>query len=284
MTKEIKLTNGVVVRYHVYHDDKQPTVVLIHGITGNHKGFQYILPELTDARCIVPDLPGFGDSDLPPKKDWTIDGLARLANEFVRKLNLSTPPIILGHSMGGLVVSSMVAQDPMLFEQRMILISPVPTAVRRLDSRYVGAKLGGLHYRAGKYMRSIVKNHTISRATTAVMIKTADRNRRRAIYEHHIDNLNYFSDSAFYHALHTDINARGAIDYAAALRDKDVLLLAGDDDVVTPLAEMTKLAEAIHPHEYIVIPNVGHLIHYEKAPEASQAIVRFLDTQPSASQ
>lgn len=277
MRHELTLADGTVVRYHIYHDDKQPTVVLIHGITGNHKGFQYILPELADARCIVPDLPGFGDSDLPPKADWSVDGLARLANEFVRKLDLATPPVILGHSMGGLVVSSMVAQDPALFERRAILISPVPTPVRRFDSRYSGAKLGSLQYRVGRVVPKVVKSRTISRATTKLMIKTPDTDRRKAIYDHHIENLNYFSDSAFYHALHTDINARGAIDYAAALRDKDVLLLAGDDDIVTPLAEMDKFAAAIAPKEYIVISNVGHLIHYEKAPEASQAIRNFLD-------
>lgn len=277
MKHELTLTNGTVVRYYTYHDDKQPTVVLIHGITGNHKGFQYILPELADARCIVPDLPGFGDSDLPPKGDWSVDGLARLANEFVRKLDLATPPVILGHSMGGLVVSSMVAQDPALFERRAILISPVPTPVRRFDSRYGGAKLGGIQYCVGQVAPKLVKSHTISRATTKLMLKTSNTDRRKAIYDHHIDNLNYFSDSAFYYALHIDINARGAIDYAVALREKDVLLLAGDDDIVTPLAEMDKFAAAITPQDYVVISNVGHLIHYEKAPEASQAIRNFLD-------
>ncbi|MGB4762567.1 MAG: alpha/beta hydrolase [Candidatus Saccharimonas sp.] len=277
MSHSVTLTNGTRVRYYTYRDDKQPTIVMIHGITGNHKGFQYILPELSDYHCIVPDLPGFGDSDLPPKANWSVDDLARLANEFVAALKLPVPPIILGHSMGGLVVSSMVSQRPELYNDRVVLISPVPTAVRRRDSRYIGAKLGALQYRAGQVSDRIVKNATISRATTSVMIKTRDHDRRRAIYDHHLDNLRYFSDSGFYHALHTDINRRGSIDYAPALQHKKILLLAGDDDLVTPLAEMNKFAQAITPHTYQIIPNVGHLIHYEKAPEASRAIRQFLD-------
>lgn len=277
MSRSVTLANGVQVRYYTYHEDKQPTIVMIHGITGNHKGFQYILPELADYHCIVPDLPGFGNSDLPPKSEWTIDHLAHLANEFVATLNLPVPPIILGHSMGGLVVSSMVSQQPKLYDDRVVLISPVPTAVRRRDSRYVGAKLGGLQYRAGQVSKRLVKSATISRASTAVMIKTQDTARRHAIYEHHLDNLRYFSDSGFYHALHTDINRRGSIDYAPALQSKKVLLIAGDDDIVTPLQEMEKFAQAIAPHAYQIISNVGHLIHYEKAPEASRAIRQFLD-------
>lgn len=281
MKQQCILANGTQVRYYTYHDDQQPTVVMIHGITGNHKGFQYILPELAGARCIVPDLPGFGDSDLPPQSTWTIDGLAALANEFVEQLALPHPPIILGHSMGGLVVSSMVSQRPDLYDDRVILISPVPTAVRRLESRAVGAKLGSIQYRlghsAGRAGDRLVKSKLVSRAATSVMVRTRDQERRRAIYAHHLDNLTYFSDSKFYHSLHNDINHRGSIDYAKALRAKTVLLIAGDRDNVTPLGEMTKFANAIIPEQYLIIPHVGHLIHYEKAPEAASAIAAFID-------
>lgn len=279
MSRSVTLANGTAVRYYTYHDDKQPTIVMIHGITGNHKGFQYILPELAEYHCIVPDLPGFGESKLPPKTDWSIDRLAQLANEFVDALDLSRPPVILGHSMGGLVVSSMISQAPHLYDDRVILISPVPTAVRRRDGRYIGAKLGALQYRAGIVSDRIVKSATLSRAATTVMIKTRDPERKRAIYSHHLENLNYFSDSRFYHALHTDINRRGAIEYAPALQQKKILLLAGDSDLVTPLSEMNKLAQAISPVRYLIIPNVGHLIHYEKAPDASRAIRQFIDAQ-----
>lgn len=281
MRQQCSLKDGTTVTYYTYHDDQQPTVVMIHGITGNHKGFQYILPELSGVRCIVPDLPGFGNSDLPPRSTWSIDGLAALANEFVEQLRLSKPPIILGHSMGGLVVSSMVSQRPDLYDERVVLISPVPTAVRRFESRTVGAKLGSLQYRlghsTGKAGDRLVKSKLVSHAATKIMMRTSDSDRRHAIYAHHLDNLTYFSDSKFYHALHNDINRHGSIDYAEALRAKTVLLIAGDRDNVTPLGEMTKFANAIVPEQYVIIPHVGHLIHYEKAPEAASTIAQFVD-------
>lgn len=279
MSKHI-LTNGTSISYRSYNPNSQPTVIMIHGITGNHKGFQYILKELPDVHAIVPDLPGFGESDLPPTAEWNIDGLARLTNEFVESLKLPVPPIILGHSMGGLVVSSMVSQRPELYDKKVILISPVPTAVTAFDSRMIGAKLGALQYfigsRAGSVGVRIVKSHKISRAATRVMVKTRDSSRRKDIYAHHIDNLSYFSDSAFYHSLHTDINRHGSIDYAPALSKKNILLITGDDDAVTPMKHMNRFANAISPSEYVVIPGVGHLIHYERAPEAAQSIAEFI--------
>jgi pimeloyl-ACP methyl ester carboxylesterase len=256
-------------------------MILIHGFTGSHEGFQYIIPQLPGIRFIVPDLPGFGTSDLMPREEWTIDALARLANEFVERLELPTPPYILGHSMGGLVVSSMVSQAPDLYAHDIILISPVPTAIRANDARRGGAILGALQYklghRTGKIGEKFVKSRTISRGLTWLLLHTTDKELRKEIYGHHFKNLDYISSIEFYSKLYTDINRHGSIDYTTALRDKRILLLAGNKDTVAPLKQIAKLAEAIHPDTFTVIENVGHLIHYERASEAAHAISAFLD-------
>lgn len=283
MRKFLKLANGVTVHYWTYHDDAPVTMVLIHGFTGSHEGFQYIIPLLPEIRFIVPDLPGFGESDLMPREEWTIDALAALANEFVGKLKLTTPPFILGHSMGGLVVSSMVGQAPDLYAEDMVLISPVPTAIRRNDARRGGAILGALQYklghRAGKLGHKLVKSRTISRGLTWTLLHTTDAELRKAIYGHHFKNLDYISSIEFYSKLYHDINRRGSIDYAKALRDKRVLLMAGREDTVAPMKEMKRFAEAITPATFVIVPGVGHLIHYEKPQEAAQAIGTFLERE-----
>lgn len=280
MHHTLTLTNGVQVRYWTYHDDAPTTMVLIHGFTGSHEGFQYIVPLLPQIRFIVPDLPGFGISDLMPSEEWTIDALARLANEFVEKLKLSVPPYILGHSMGGLVVSSMVSQAPDLFARDMVLISPVPTPIRANDARRGGAILGALQYklghRTGRVGDKFVKSRTISRGLTWTLLHTTDKELRKEIYGHHFKNLDYISSIEFYSKLYTDINRHGAIDYTPALRAKRVLLLAGDKDTVAPPKQIQKLVDAIHPDTFVVIEGVGHLIHYERPKEAAQAITAFL--------
>lgn len=280
MQQSLTLTNGVTVQYWTFHDDAPTTMVLVHGFTGSHEGFQYIIPLLPQIRFIVPDLPGFGQSDLMPREQWTIDSLAALANEFVEILQLPTPPHILGHSMGGLVVSSMVSQAPDLYAHDMILISPVPTPIRANDARRGGAVLGALQYKlghtAGKVGEKLVKSRTISRGLTWTLLHTTDKELRKAIYDHHFQNLDYISSIDFYSKLYTDINRHGSIDYTPALRSKRVLLLAGDKDTVAPLKEIRVFAEAIRPDTFIVVPHVGHLIHYEKAAEAAEAITAFL--------
>jgi pimeloyl-ACP methyl ester carboxylesterase len=280
MQHSITLSNGVTVQYWTYHDDAQLTMVLIHGFTGSHEGFQYLIPLLPDINFIVPDLPGFGQSDLMPREEWSIDALARLANEFVASLALPKPPHILGHSMGGLVVSSMVSQSPDLYADDMVLISPVPTAIRANDARRGGAILGALQYklghRTGKFGERLVKSHTISRGLTWTLLHTTDKELRQAIYSHHFKNLEYISSIEFYSKLYTDINRHGSLDYARTLRRKRLLLLAGDKDTVAPPKEMRRFAEGVQPHTFTIIENVGHLIHYERPLEAARAIKAFL--------
>lgn len=282
MEHELSLSSGLIVTYWTYHDDAPVTMVLIHGFTGSHEGFGYLVSHMPQVRFIVPDLPGFGQSDLMPRRQWTVDALAALANEFIASLDLSIPPRILGHSMGGLVVSSMISQAPDLYDHDVILISPVPTAIRANDARRGGAVLGALQYklghRTGKIGEKFVKSRTISRGLTWLLLHTSDKELRTAIYGHHFKNLDYISSIEFYSKLYTDINRHGSIDYAEALRDKRILLLAGNKDTVAPLSEIRKFADAIHPDTFTTIDGVGHLIHYEKPREAAESITQFLNT------
>lgn len=253
-------------------------MVLIHGFTGSHEGFQYIIPLLPEIKFIVPDLPGFGQSTIG-REDWSVDTIARLTNEFVAKLKLNKPHI-LGHSMGGLVVSSMLDQAPELYDKQAVLLSPVPTAIRANESRRAGAILGALQYQLGhripKVGKRLVTSKRISRAATSLIMTTTDKELQAQIHSHHFKNLDYISSIEFYSKLHHDINRQGAIDHAEALKQFDILLITGDSDNVTPFKEMTKLANAIDPQEFLVLPGIGHLAHYEKAPDVAEAIQEFI--------
>ncbi len=277
MEASLTLSN-CTVSYWTYHPDAGETMVLIHGFTGSHEGFQYIIPLLPHIRFIVPDLPGFGKSTLH-RDDWSIDTIAARLNEFVKKLDLKQP-YILGHSMGGLVVSSMLDQAPKLYSSRAILLSPVPTPIRYNDSRRVGAILGALQYKLGYkvplYGEKLVKSHRISKVATTLIMTTNDRELQKAIHGHHLGNLKSISSIEFYSHLHRDINKHGSIDHANALRKLAILLISGGKDNVTPLKEMQVFANAIQPEEFIVLPGVGHLAHYEKPRDVAEAIEQFI--------
>ncbi len=267
------------VKYWTYHDSDKPICVLIHGFTGSHEGFQYIIPDLENFHLIVPDLPGFGESELT-LDEFSIDALARKVNDFVRALNLKTSPYLVSHSMGGLVAASMLTQNPELFHERTVFISPVATKVRRLDSRSLGAFLGRLQYFVGKSVPKagpkLVKSRLLSRLATSLILTTNERAMKKTINDHHFKNLDYISSIDFYHRLHIDINKKGALDYADELNKKfKPLIITGDKDNVTPLATEIKLANALNADLH-VLNGVGHLLHYERPTEVAAAVNAFL--------
>lgn len=267
------------VNYWTYGDDKNPPLLLIHGFTGSHAGFEDILPALKkDFFVIVPDLPGFGESPLD-FSPWTIDSLAARANRFVGELKLRQKPFIVGHSMGGLVVASMAAQAPVLFAQKVVLLSPVPSRITIFDSRKVGATLGSLHYGIGKHTGragdKLVRSRRISKVATNMIMTTKDKPLREAIYAKHFGDLAHISSIDFYHQIHRDINRRGVIDYADRLKNKSVTIITGDSDGVVPLKKQKKLAQTLGA-KLDIIPRVGHLAHYEKPEEITARLLRVL--------
>lgn len=266
------------VHYWEYGQNNSKVILMIHGFTGNHEGFKFMLPDLQNYRVIIPDLPGFGKSTIA-KQDWSIDGIANLTNAFVSTLSLSEPPILFGHSMGGLVASSMVAQQPNLFSHKVALLSPVPTKISLFDSRWLGAKLGELQYWVGHYIPvigpKIVKSKLISAIVTKRLLTTNDPDLQNKIYQEHYNNLDRISSIHFYHVLERDINRKGSINYAESLRQKDLLIISGDVDDVAPLNQMKKLVE-VSQADFKIIHGVSHLAHYERPNEVTQAIEAFI--------
>lgn len=266
------------IHYWTYHDKNKPTAIFIHGFTGSHEGFQYIIPELDRFHIIVPDLPGFGESARNPE-DITIDDIARKVNSFVKSLSLKETPYLVSHSMGGLVAASMLAQNPELYHEKTVFVSPVATKVNYLDSRKVGELLGRLQYFLGKTVPAagprLVKSRLLSRIATAIILTSKQPALRGKIYDHHFNNLDYISSIEFYYHLHKDINKKGAIDYAPRLKKFDVLIITGDKDNVTPIATERKLQAALDAKMH-VIKGVGHLLHYERPTEVAAAIDVFL--------
>lgn len=268
------------VAYWKYNSPAKPTCIFIHGFTGSHEGFQYIIPELSQFHIIVPDLPGFGETKLG-LETFTIDELAKRVNDFVRDLKLAEPPFVIGHSMGGLVVASMLAQSPELFNKKAVLVSPVATKVNYLDSRKIGEFLGRLQFYLGKTVPGagprLVKSRLISRISTAIILTANQPKLKKQIREHHFKNLDYISSIDFYYQLHVNINKKGAVDYAPQLnKNFEILLITGNKDNVTPFSTQQKLVTALKNPTLHVIEGVGHLLHYERPTEVAEAIGDYL--------
>jgi len=84
--------DGVHVFYRAAGDPSAPVVLLLHGFPASSFMFRELIPRLADEfRVIAPDLPGFGFTEVPAKREYTysFDALAHTIESFTDALGLN---------------------------------------------------------------------------------------------------------------------------------------------------------------------------------------------------
>jgi pimeloyl-ACP methyl ester carboxylesterase len=246
-------------------------VLAVHGFRGDHHGLESLAAYLPEVRTIVPDLPGFGISDPLPVSD--LDGYVRWLRGFHAALGLDRRTIVLGHSFGSIVTAATVADG--LDTRRLVLINPIAApALKGPRAIATGAAIG--YYRAGAWLPrpvglGILRNRGIVRVMSVAMLKSADPAMRRWVHDQHDRYFSAFANrqvvlEAFRASVTNDVSQ-----FADRIR-VPVLLIAAERDDVTALPEQRVLAERIADSTLVVIPAVGHLVHYETPEAAADAI------------
>jgi pimeloyl-ACP methyl ester carboxylesterase len=90
--------DGFKVFYREAGRADAPPLLLLHGFPTASHMFRELMPQLADRfRVIAPDLPGFGQSDMPArdKFDYTFDNITRVIERFTDVLSLTRFAIYL---------------------------------------------------------------------------------------------------------------------------------------------------------------------------------------------
>jgi len=92
MTKYLHATvEGRKIFYREAGSNTSPTILLLHGFPTSSHMFRNLIPALADRyHMVAPDLPGFGFSDMPDRKNfrYTFDNLARVIAGFTQTIGL----------------------------------------------------------------------------------------------------------------------------------------------------------------------------------------------------
>ncbi|MEV6824324.1 alpha/beta hydrolase [Amycolatopsis sp. NPDC051102] len=89
-----------------------PVALFVHGVGTNNLLWRKVMAELAgERRCVAPDLPGHGASPVTPEQDLSLNGLARLLEDFCESLELGAVDLV-ANDTGGAVAQVLAARHP----------------------------------------------------------------------------------------------------------------------------------------------------------------------------
>ncbi len=121
----VELTcNGAAINCLHWGEVDRPGLVFVHGGAAHAHWWSHLAPMFTpDYQVAALDLSGHGDSDrrdVYSLQTWTDEVAA-----VIDALDLPSPPVLIGHSMGGFVTIATAALHPDLLGGAVIIDSPV---------------------------------------------------------------------------------------------------------------------------------------------------------------
>lgn len=96
----------------------EPPLLLVHGFTDTSRSFSLLAPRLAGRRLVMPDLRGHGGSQAG--EGCGVADFAKDMAGLIRRLRLDRP-VVVGHSLGGMVAMHLAARHPELIGGLVLL-------------------------------------------------------------------------------------------------------------------------------------------------------------------
>ena len=267
-------------------EDAPVTLVLAHAWTQDHTSWDPILPLLPPGlRVIRYDHRGHGGSAPARPGTATVAVLADDLAELVTELAPTGPLVLAGHSMGGMAVMALAERYPELVDARVAGAAFIATSCSGLDRLTLGLPgvagraaarvekvFGRLLSRSGKEFLPLPG--ALARPWTRWLAfgKGASRADVRAMTDQflraHPSSIGGFRDSMSWH------DRRAAL---SVLRGKPTVIMAGDRDRITPLPHARVIAEELPEAEFVIYPDAGHELPYERTRDVAARLSALLD-------
>ena len=257
--------------YEAAGDAALPPLVFLHGIGGAARAWRGQLDFFGDRyRAMAWDMPGYGGSASLPTV--SIDALAGALRDFLQQVG-ATKPVLVGHSIGGMIVQQLLAKDPRI--AGAVVLAQTSPAFGKPDGdwqkSFLEARLGPLD--RGETM--------VSLAQTLVKELVGDDpdESGMALARDCMASV----PEATYRAT---MLALMGFDQRNALKNIAVptLVLSGSKDRNAPAPMMARMASYIPSAKYVELEGVGHLVNLERPGAFNAALDQFLKAHVATTQ
>ena len=237
---------------------KGKPILLLHGWGGNHDSWFPITKLLsTNYQVIVPDLPGFGQSDTP-QKAWDINDYVNHLQKLIRQITNDNGSItMIGHSFGGTIATVLANKNSTKLDKLVLVDAKIirPQATVKTVTAKLIAK-------AGKVATAILPNR----------IQTQLRHKLyNTIGEHDYEETSDIMREIFKNVIAEDYQS-----YLPVIKTP-TLIFWGEKDEDTPLSDGYKIHNLIHNSQFIILNSGTHFAYLENPEEFCEKVISFIE-------
>lgn len=246
------IVDGLLTQYEL--SGKGKMVLLLHGWADSSRGLAQLAGSLSKHfQVLAVDLPGFGGSQAPTEA-WNLDTYAQFVANVLKKLDLSDPYGIIGHSNGGAVAIRGIGLE-LLRPKKLVLLAA-----------------------SGVRLKQPVKKAALKAVAKTGKLATVwlPANKRQALR------------AKLYRAAGSDMLAvpqlqetfkltvRQDVQADAAKITQPTLLIYAENDQAAPLRYGQRYHQLIKDSQLEVVHDAGHFVHLDQPALVTSAIEEFL--------
>jgi len=255
------VVQGVLQVWHVWNQGATEKLILLHGGSGSWTHWLHNIRALSDTREVwALDIPGFGDSQLPPLA-VDVDDLVPYVIKGMQAIGEGKALDVVGFSFGGLLAGFIASTDASIVRTLILVGAPAlgltgtPLPLRGLRADMSETEVLGVHQHNLKVMM-IANEDMITSETLELQQKNIarDRLKRRRIAR-------------------SDALLRLQKDWVCP-----VFGVWGELDALYK-GRMNEVQDRLKDCDlrgFTIIPNAGHWVQYEKAEAFNACILEIL--------
>ncbi|WP_200834309.1 alpha/beta fold hydrolase [Amycolatopsis alkalitolerans] len=273
------------------HGKPELTVVGVHGFALSQRSWHFQRRDLGSlglprVKQVYYDQRGHGLSGAATAETSTIEQLARDLDAVVRAVAPEGPVVLVGHSMGGMVIMELAQQNPELFADRVCGVALIATAAGEVGARGLPRSLlskynpltRGVGELAG-WQPGLVE---FVRAAGGQLTRPAVRRLAfgsRDVHPKVVDFLLEMLAVTPVRGLVNYIDTLGSHNRYAALaglKHAHVLVVGGDADRLTPYSHAERIAAELPDAELARVRGAGHMVQLEQPELVNSHLIDLL--------
>lgn len=236
------VVNGIRVNYVM--EGQGETVLLLHGWGSSLEPYRALMDQLKEKyRVVALDFPGFGGSD-EPDGPWDVDGFVDFTLAFIETLQVKKLSLV-GHSFGGRVIIKMANRELPFEISKITLIGSAGIKPPKSNKKSFRQTV----FKAGKWflsLKPVAKLWPEALEKLRVKFGSADYAAATPLMR-----------QCLVKAINEDLT------HLLPGIKAPTLLIWGENDTATPLADGKLMEKSIPDAGLAVIPGVGHYCFLE---------------------